>query len=229
MRIKTCFVWSGLTCPGVLLHPCAACRSTLLGKSIHSQAGHPQAGTSNPLPPKLLAHKRRRMDLSIPVLAIVSYSICMRMRVGVFGEREGGRENERKRERTRARRREEDLPSFLDPFSSFSSMPLLPCPWIWGPLPHGDVVSPEGDRPVQLLPQPQQGPGEPLKLGSHVGTPRRACWRRPIKRPERITPAFKQASIAWRPAAKRGSSPKDIRTFPSASCVCLCVCVCVCV
>ena len=95
MRIKTCFVWSGLTCPGVLLHPCAACRSTLLGKSIHSQAGHPQAGTSNPLPPKLLAHERRRMDLSIPVLAIVSYSICMRMRVGVFGEREREVENER--------------------------------------------------------------------------------------------------------------------------------------
>ena len=92
MRIKTCFVWSGLTCPGVLLHPCAACRSTLLGKSIHSQAGHPQAGTSNPLPPKLLAHERRRMDLSIPVLAIVSYSICMPMRVGVFGERERERE-----------------------------------------------------------------------------------------------------------------------------------------
>ena len=133
MRIKTCFVWSGLTCPGVLLHPCAACRSTLLGKSIHSQAGHPQPGTSNPLPPKLLAHERRRMDLSIPVLAIVSYSICMRMRVGVFGEREGGRENERKRERTRERRREEGLHSFLDPFSSFSSMPLSPCPWIWGP------------------------------------------------------------------------------------------------
>ena len=83
MRIKTCFVWSGLTCPGVLLHPCAACRSTLLGQSIHSQAGHPQASTSNPLPPKLLAHQRRRMDLSIPVLTIVSYSICMRMRVGV--------------------------------------------------------------------------------------------------------------------------------------------------
>ena len=97
MRIKTCFVWSGLTCPGVLLHPCAACRSTLLGKSIHSQAGHPQAGTSNPLPPKLLAHERRRMDLSIPVLAIVSYSICMHMRVGVFGE--GERERERERER----------------------------------------------------------------------------------------------------------------------------------
>ena len=88
MRIKTCFVWSGLTCPGVLLHPCAACRSTLLGKSIHSQAGHPQAGTSNPLPPKLLAHERRRMDLSIPVLSIVSYSSCMRMRGVVFGEAE---------------------------------------------------------------------------------------------------------------------------------------------
>ena len=99
MRIKTCFVWSGLTCPGVLLHPCAACRSTLLGKSIHSQAGHPQAGTSNPLPPKLLAHERRRMDLSIPVLAIVSYSICMRMRVGVFGE--GEREKEREGRRMR--------------------------------------------------------------------------------------------------------------------------------
>ena len=111
MRIKTCFVWSGLTCPGVLLHPCAACRSTLLGKSIHSQAGHPQAGTSNPLPPKLLAQERRRMDLSIPVLAIVSYSICMRMRVGVFGERESGRENERTRERTRERKR--DGPSLL--------------------------------------------------------------------------------------------------------------------
>ena len=149
MRIKTCFVWSGLTCPGVLLHPCAACRSTLLGKSIHSQAGHPQAGTSNPLPPKLLAHERRRMDLSIPVLAIVSYSICMRMRVGVFGgiERERGRERERERERERARERERererlrergreremDFHSFLDPFSSFISMPLLPCPWIWVP------------------------------------------------------------------------------------------------
>ena len=111
MRIKTCFVWSGLTCPGVLLHPCAACRSTLLGKSIHSQAGHPQAGTSNPLPPKLLAHKRRRMDLSIPVLAIVSYSICMRMRVGVFGERERERERERENERTREKTR--DGPSLL--------------------------------------------------------------------------------------------------------------------
>ena len=133
MRIKTCFVWSGLTCPGVLLHPCAACRSTLLGKSIHSQAGHPQAGTSNPLPPKLLAHERRRMDLSIPVLAIVSYSICMRMRVGVFGEREREREREGRRMRERGREREMDLHSFLDPFSSFISMPLIPCPWIWVP------------------------------------------------------------------------------------------------
>ena len=92
MRIKTCFVWSGLTCPGVLLHPCAACRSTLLGKSIHSQAGHPQAATSNPLPPKIWAQERLGMHLSIQVLAIVSYSICMRMRVGVFGGREGERE-----------------------------------------------------------------------------------------------------------------------------------------
>lgn len=139
MRIKTCFVWSGLTCPGVLLHPCAACRSTLLGKSIHSQAGHPQAGTSNPLPPKLLAHERRRMDLSIPVLAIVSYSICMLMCVYVFGEgeRERGREREREREgrrmRERGREREMDLHSFLDPFSSFIKMPLIPCPWIWVP------------------------------------------------------------------------------------------------
>ena len=84
MRIKTCFVWSGLTSAGVLLHPCVACRSTLLGQSIHSQAGHPQAGTSNPLPPKILAHEGRRMDVSIPVIAIVSSSICMGMRVGVF-------------------------------------------------------------------------------------------------------------------------------------------------
>ena len=108
MRIKTCFVWSGLTCPGVLLHPCAACRSTLLGKSIHSQAGHPQAATSNPLPPKILAHERRRMDLSIPVLAIVSSSICMRMRVGVFGERERERVRERGREGERERERERE-------------------------------------------------------------------------------------------------------------------------
>ena len=111
MRIKTCFVWSGLTCPGVLLHPCAACRSTLLGKSIHSQAGHPQAGTSNPLPPKILAQESLRMDLSIQVQAIVSYSLCLRVRVGVFGERERGRENERKSERTRERKR--DGPSRL--------------------------------------------------------------------------------------------------------------------
>ena len=26
-----------------------------------------------------------------------------------------------------------DLHSFLDPFSSFISMPLIPCPWIWVP------------------------------------------------------------------------------------------------
>ena len=82
---------------------------------------------------------------------------------------------------------------------------------------------------MQLLPQPQQGPGEPLKLGSHVPTPRRAGLTRPIKRPERIRPGFNQASIAWRPAAKRGASQKDTRTFPSASGACVCVCVCVCV
>ena len=111
MRIKTCFVGSGLTSPGILLHPCVACRSTLLGQSIHSQAGHPQAGTSNPLPPKILAHERRRMDLSIPVLTIVSYSICMRMRVGVFGERERERERERENERTREKTR--DGPSII--------------------------------------------------------------------------------------------------------------------
>ena len=111
MRTKTCFVWSGLTSPGILLHPCAACRSTLLGKSIHSQAGHPQAGASNPLPPKIGAQERLGMDLSIQVPAIVSYSICMRMRVRVFGERESGRGNERTRERTRERKR--DGPSLL--------------------------------------------------------------------------------------------------------------------
>ena len=133
MRIKTCFVGSGLTSPGILLHPCVACRSTLLGQSIHSQAGHPQAGTSNPLPPKILAQESLRMDLSIQVQAIVSYSLCLRVRVGVFGEREreGGRMRERVRER--GREREMDLPSFLNPFSSFISMPLLPCPWIWVP------------------------------------------------------------------------------------------------
>ena len=111
MRIKTCFVWSGLTCPGVLLHPCAACRSTLLGKSIHSQAGHPQAGASNPLPPKIWAQERLGMQLSIQVLAIVSYSICMRMRVGVFGGRERARERETENERTRERTR--DGPSLI--------------------------------------------------------------------------------------------------------------------
>ena len=85
------------------------------------------------------------MDLSLQVLALVSYSICMRMRVGVFGERERervrerGREGERERERERGRMRERvreremDLPSFLNPFSSFISMPLIPCPWIWVP------------------------------------------------------------------------------------------------
>ena len=111
MRIKTCFVWSGLTSPGILLHPCVVCRSTLLSKSIHSQAGHPQAGASNPLPPKIGAQERLGMDLSMQVPAIVSYAICMRMRVGVFGERESGRENERTRERTRERKR--DGPSLL--------------------------------------------------------------------------------------------------------------------
>ena len=101
MRIKTCFVWSGLTSPGILLHPCVVCRSTLLGKSIHSQAGHPQAGASNPLPPKIWAQERLGMHLSIQVLAIVSYSICMRVGVGVFGEGEGEGERERERERER--------------------------------------------------------------------------------------------------------------------------------
>ena len=51
------------------------------------------------------------MDLSIQVPAIVSYSICMRMRVRVFGERESGPGNERTRERTRERKR--DGPSLL--------------------------------------------------------------------------------------------------------------------
>ena len=111
MRIKTCFAWSGLTSPGILLPPCVVCRSTLLSKSIHSQAGHPQAGASNPLPPKIWAQERLGMDLSIQVPAIVSYSICMRMRVRVFGERESGRGNERTRERTRERKR--DGPSLL--------------------------------------------------------------------------------------------------------------------
>ena len=131
MRIKTCFVWSGLTCPGVLLHPCAACRSTLLGKSIHSQAGHPQAGTSNPLPPKLLAHERRRMDLSIPVLAIVSYSICMRMRVL--------RERERERERGVENERWTFTPFWIHSAHSFQCLFFL----VRGfgcPVPHGDVV-----------------------------------------------------------------------------------------
>ena len=53
------------------------------------------------------------MDLSLQVLARVSYSICMRVRVGVCGERERERvrENERKSERTRERKR--DGPSLL--------------------------------------------------------------------------------------------------------------------
>ena len=65
------------------------------------------------------------MDLSLQVLALVSYSICMRVRVGVCGEREREREraresererervreNERKSERTRERKR--DGPSLL--------------------------------------------------------------------------------------------------------------------
>ena len=49
----------------------------------------------------------------------------------VWRERAGGRMRERGRER--GREREMDLHSFLDPFSSFSSMPLSPCPWVWGP------------------------------------------------------------------------------------------------
>ena len=130
---------------------------------------------------------------------------------------------ERGRERGREGERRAFTPFWIHSAHSVQCLLVL-VHGVGGPLPHGDVVSPEGDRPVQLLPQPQQGPGEPLKLGSHVGTPLRACWRRPIKRPERITPAFNQASIAWRPAAKRGSSPKDTRTFPLASSVCVCVC-----
>ena len=180
MRTKTCFVWSGLTSPGILLHPCVVCRSTLLGKSIHSQAGHPQAGASNPLPPKIWAQERLGMDLSIQVPAIVSYSICMRMRVGVFGERERERENERTRERTR------DGPSLLSGsiqlihFNASSSLSMdlgAPC--------HTEMWSSQrGIAQCSSCPsQPQQGPGEPLKLGSHVGTPLRACWRRPIKSP----------------------------------------------
>ena len=53
------------------------------------------------------------MDLSLQVLALVSYSICMCVRVGVCGEieRERVRENERKSERTRERKR--DGPSLL--------------------------------------------------------------------------------------------------------------------
>ena len=53
------------------------------------------------------------MDLSLQLLALVSYSICMRVRVGVCGERERERvrENERKSERTRERKR--DGPSLL--------------------------------------------------------------------------------------------------------------------
>ena len=50
------------------------------------------------------------MDLSLQLLALVSYSICMRVRVrvGVCGERERERvrENERKSERTRERKRD---------------------------------------------------------------------------------------------------------------------------
>ena len=51
------------------------------------------------------------MDLSLQVLALVSYSICMRMRVGVFGERERERERERENERTREKTR--DGPSII--------------------------------------------------------------------------------------------------------------------
>ena len=63
------------------------------------------------------------MDLSLQVLALVSYSICMRVRVrvGVCGERERERESERERERVRenerkserTRERKRDGPSLL--------------------------------------------------------------------------------------------------------------------
>ena len=128
------------------------------------------------------------MDLSLQVLALVSYSICMRVRVrvGVCGERERERvrENERKSERTRERKR--DGPSLLSEsiqlihFNASSSLSVD-----LGALCHTEMWSSQrGIAQCSSCPsQPQQGPGEPLQLGSHVGTPLRACLRRPIKSP----------------------------------------------
>ena len=112
MRTKTCFVWTGLTSPGILLHPCVVCRPTLLGKSIHSQAGQLPGGRFQPTPTQGRGSGETWDGL---VYAGPSYCFLLLLHAYACGcvwrERESGRENERTRERTRERKR--DGPSLL--------------------------------------------------------------------------------------------------------------------
>ena len=112
MRTKTCFVWTGLTSPGILLHACVVCRPTLLGKSIHSQAGQLPGGRFQHTPTQGRGSGETWDGL---VYAGPSYCFLLLLHAYACGcvwrERESGRENERTRERTRERKR--DGPSLL--------------------------------------------------------------------------------------------------------------------
>lgn len=60
MSINTSLFLNFFTYRDILLHPCVACRYIVPCKSIRFQAGHPQAGPSNPRPPEILGQERHQ-------------------------------------------------------------------------------------------------------------------------------------------------------------------------
>ena len=123
-----------------------------------------------------------------------------------------------------------DLHPFLDPFSSFISMPLLPCPWIWVP---------PATRRCGLA----RGGSPSAALAPATAVTRRAseAWQPRGNSPESLLEETNQESLThqtWFQSGLHSLAPccqerlfskrhKDISLSLLSVCVCVCVCVCV--
>ena len=142
-------------------------------------------------------------------------------------ERERARERERERQRERGREREMDFHSFLDPFSSVISMPLLPCPWIWVPCATRRCGLARGGSPSAAL--------TPATAGTRRAS---EAWQPRGNSPESLLEETNQESLThqtWFQSGLHSLAPccqerlfskghKDVSLSLLRVCVCVCVC-----
>ena len=229
MRIKTCFVGSGLTSPGILLHTCWHADPLCSAKASTPRLGIPRLALPTHSHPRYWL--RRALGWICPSRSkrlFPTLSACVCVWVCLERERGGGRMRERVRER--GRERGMDLHAFPDPFSSFISMPLIPCPWIWVPPATRTCGLARGGSPSAAL--------APATAGTRRAS---EAWQPRGNAPESLLEETNQESLThqtWFPSGLHSLAPccqerlfskrhKDISLSLLNVCVCVCVCVCV--